>query len=251
MVSIIQAIILSIIQGITEFLPISSSGHLALTQQLFGFQNLPFDVFLHFASIIAVIAVFWKPIVNVLNLKKKDNLRYLFYLLIALIPAAIIGLLFRETIEKTFSNMMFLGFFFIFSGIIIYSTKFAREKRKKISFFDSLFIGIFQAIAIFPGISRSGMTISSALFRNMEKKRAVIFSFLLAIPVVLGASLVEAKSIIFSEIDALTLIISFIVTLFASIIAIKFLLRIVRKRKFYLFGVYDILLGILVLVLAL
>jgi len=245
MVEIIQAIILSIIQGITEWFPISSSGHLALIQHLFGFQNLSYDVFLHFASIFAVIFVFKKEIIKIFNLKNKENWRYFSYLLIALIPAIIVGFVFKDTIENLFSNTIYLGIFFIFSGIIIYSTKFAKQKKEKPNLFDSLIIGIFQAIAIFPGISRSGMTISSGLFRGISKEQAIKFSFFLAIPIILGASILELNNI--TEVNYFVLLISFIITLLVSIITIKLLIKIIKSDKFYLFGIYNILLGIIIL----
>lgn len=249
MVSIIQAIILSIIQGITEWFPISSSGHLALIQDYFGFQNLPFDVFLHLASVIAVVVVFWKDIIKLMNLKEKSNLKYIFYLIIALIPAFIAGFLFKNQIKAAFSNPLYLGIFFIASGVLVYSTKFSKEKKDKPNFLDSLYIGIFQAFAVFPGISRSGATISSGMYRGLEKEKAVKFSFLLAIPVILGAAILEAKDFIAADINYTVLIISFIITLAVSLFTIKILLRIVRGEKFYLFGLYNFLIGILVLIL--
>jgi len=248
MVELIHAIILSIIQGISEWFPISSSGHLAIVQQIFGFQNLAYDVFLHFASILAVIIIFRKDIKLIL---KFDNasLIYIRNMIIALIPAGLIGLLFRDEIGYIFSNMIFLGIFFIFSGIIIYSSKYALEKKQKLNFIDSIFIGLFQSLAIFPGISRSGMTISSGLFRNLKKEAAIKFSFLLAIPLILGASIFEFDNLILQEINYSILLISFILTFLVSFISIKVIINIIKKDRFYLFGIYNISLGILVLII--
>lgn len=250
MVSVFQAILLSIIQGITEWLPVSSSGHLALMQNIFGFQNLEFDVFLHIASMLAVILIFWKDIINILDLRKRENLIYILLIILALVPASIAGLFFKEAIEKSFSNLAYLGIFFIISGILVYSTKFAKEIKENITWFDSLFIGVFQAVAVLPGISRSGATISSGLFRGLEKESAVKFSFLLAIPLILGAGLVESKNLILSDINYLILISSFIVTFLVSVIAIRLLLRIIKSEKFYLFGIYNLLLGVLLLIVS-
>ncbi|MEK6873163.1 MAG: undecaprenyl-diphosphate phosphatase [Nanoarchaeota archaeon] len=248
-ISLIQAIILSIVQGITEWIPVSSSGHLILFQELLGFQDsqIPYYVFLHLASVFAIIVFFWKDILDFLKLDSK-NLEYLGYLIIATIPVAIFGFFFATKIEELFSNMFFLGLFFIFSGIIVYSTKFSVEKKEKINSFDSIFIGLFQALAVLPGVSRIGMTISSALFRGLSKNAAVKFSFLMAIPVILGAFVLQAKSIIISEISYSLLIISFIITFLVSLITIKLVIKIIKSEKFYWFGVYDILLGVLVLV---
>src|SRR3989344_2049403 len=120
MVSLIQAIILSIIQGITEWFPVSSSGHLVLMQHFFGFQNLAFDVFLHFASILAVLIIFWKDIIEIL---KQKNWKYIGLIILAIIPAFLFGVLLRDYIVASFNSFLFLGLFFIFSGIVIFSTK--------------------------------------------------------------------------------------------------------------------------------
>ena len=242
MVSLIQGIILSIIQGITEWLPVSSSGHLALIQNFFNINNLEYDVFLHFASIFAVIYLFKK---DILELFKKENLRYLLLLIVAMIPIFFAGVFLREFVINSFTNIFSLGLFFCFSGILIYSTKFFKEKKEKINFFDAFFIGLLQSIAIFPGISRSGTTISAGLFKGIEKEKIIKFSFLLSIPVILGASLAEIK---FININYSVLIISFILTFLTSIFTIKILLKIIRKGKFYLFGIYNFILGILILI---
>jgi undecaprenyl-diphosphatase len=250
MVSLVQSIILSVIQGITEWFPISSSGHLALVQNYFGFQNISFDVFLHLASIFAVMIIFWKDILKLFDLRKKENFRYIYLIIIATIPAGIIGYLFKETIGGFFSSMIYLGIFFMISGILVYSTKFSREKKENINFLDSVFIGIFQAIAILPGISRSGATISSSMHRGIKKEEAVKFSFLMAIPVVLGASFLELKNLNVSGVSYFVLILSFFITLIVSLVAIKTLMRIIKSDKFYLFGIYNFLLGVLVLALS-
>lgn len=250
MVSLIQAIILSIVQGITEWLPVSSSGHLALFGEIFGFQNLSFDVFLHFAGIIAVIIIFWKDIVRLLDIRKKENVRYILLIILGIIPAGIVGILFRDKIEVFFSNIFYLGIFFIISGILVYSTKFAKYKERKIGWFDSLFIGIFQAAAVLPGISRSGATISSGLFRGIKREEAVKFSFLMAIPIILGASLFELKDLIIADINYSLLIISFLLTFFVSLFAIKILLKIIRNEKFYLFGIYNIVIGVILVIIS-
>lgn len=248
MVSTLQILILSIVQGITEWFPVSSSGHLAILQNIFGFQNLAFDVFLHLASILAVLFVFKKEIADIFHFSDKKNIEYLLLLVIALIPAGIIGLMFKDQIEGLFSNLFYIGIFFIISGILIYSTKFFKQKSEKIDFYDSVFIGILQAFAIFPGISRSGATISGGLINGIKKETAVKFSFLMAIPIVLGASVLELKDLAFSEIDYMLLVVSFVLTFIVSLFTIRVLLRIVKSDRFYLFGVYNFILGIIVVV---
>lgn len=247
MVSLLEAVILSIIQGITEWFPISSSGHLALVQNLFGFQNLSYDVFLHFASIFAVLFMFKRDILKIFSFNK-ESLNYIILLIIAIIPAGILGFYFSDYIEKLFSSMVYLGFFFIFSGIIIYFTKFTNENKSDINKKDAFFIGLLQAIALMPGISRSGMTISAGLFRGITKRASIRFSFLMSIPIILGASVLKAKDLTASNINLNILVISFIITFLVSIFTIKILIKIISNDKFYLFGIYNILLGILILI---
>jgi len=247
MVSLLQAIILSLIQGITEWFPISSSAHLAIMQEIFGFQNLAFDVYLHFASVLAVVILFGKDIAR-LTIINKENLNYIMKLLIALIPAAIVGIFYRETIRYAFGNFLFMGIFFIIFGFLIYATKFARETKIKPSKMDSLIIGISQTLALFPGISRSGMTMGSGLILGIKKEEAIKFSFILAVPIIIGATLFEAKEIALSNIPYTTLLTSFTLTLFASLMTIKLLIKIIKSDKFYLFGIYNVVLGLLLVV---
>lgn len=248
MVSLIETLILSVIQGICEWFPISSSGHLAIFHNIFGFQSLSFDVFLHFASIFAVLFAFRKDILAIFYPLNKKNIKYLGLLLIGIIPAGIIGVLFRDFIEGFFSSLFYLGIFFIISGVLVYSTKFFKLKKENINWMDSLFIGIFQAIAILPGISRSGATISGGLIRGVDKEQALKFSFLMAIPLIFGASILELNNLIISDISYWLLLISFLITFFVSLFTINVLLKIVKSDKFYLFGVYNFILGIFVLI---
>jgi len=250
MVSFIEAIILSIIQGITEWFPVSSSGHLVLMQNIFGFQNLAYDVFLHFASLLAIVIIFWKEIIDLFKIKHRGDFDYLLFIVIALIPIGLVGYFFNDFIGSLFSNKIYLGLFFILSGIFIYLTKFVNQiivKKNELGFFDSIIIGLFQTLAILPGVSRSGMTIGSGLFRGLSKRDAIRFSFLMAIPLILGASVLELPDLVMGEINFGILLISFIVTFLVSLIVIKLLLRIIESDKFWMFGIYDIVLGLVVL----
>jgi len=262
MLDILQAIILSIVQGIAEWLPISSSGHLAILQYFFNFSDLSFDVFLHFASILAVIFVFRKDILDLLNFKEKQNIKYLLLIVIAMIPAALVGYFLRGMISSVFSKILFVGIFFIINGILIFSTRFIKErkksrktnkkeKRKNPSLFNSLIIGFVQVFSLLPGISRSGLTISAGLFTGLKKEDAIKFSFLLAIPVVLGATVFEAKNISLIDINPEVLIISFIITFLASLLSIFLVKKTIKTNKFYLFGIYTFILGLVVLIFSL
>jgi undecaprenyl-diphosphatase len=248
MVSFIQAIILSFVQGITEWFPISSSGHLAVAQEFLGVQNLGFDVYLHFASVLAVVILFWKDIVN---LVVKKETKYILKIIIAIIPVAIIGLLLREHVKNAFSNLFFIGVFFIIFGVFIYFTKYSKKTKKRPSYLDSLYIGIAQMLAIFPGISRSGMTMGSGLSLGLKKEEAIKFSFLLAIPVIFGASLIEAREIAATNISFITFLTTFTITLLTSLLTIRFLIKIIKSNKFYLFGIYNMIFGLVVIILSL
>lgn len=248
MISLFQAIIYSIVQGITEWLPIDSSAHIAILQNIFGFQSLSFIVFLQLASILAVVVIFWKDIVRLFNFKNKESLRYWGLIILALIPVVIVGYFFEKQISAFFSSFFYIGIFFIISGIIVYSTKFMKPDKDKLNWLDSIFIGLFQALAVLPGITRSGSTISAGMFRGIKKEDAVKFSFLLGVPAILGASVLEAKNLVLQNLSYSILIVTFLITFVVSMLAIKALLRIVRSDKFYRFGIYDFILGIIVLI---
>ncbi len=248
MISLLEALIFSVVQGVSQWLPISSSGHIAILQNVFGFQSLSFVVFLQLASILAVVVLFWKDIVKVFTFSKKENIKYFFMLVVAVIPVAIVGYLFQKQVATFFASLLYLGIFFIISGLIVYSTKFVRPKKTEVGWLDSIFIGIMQAVSIVPGISRSGATISGGMFRGISKTEAVKFSFLLAVPTILGASVLELRHSSIAGISTSMLVITFIATFIVSIVAIKALLKIVRSDKFYLFGIYDLIVGLAVLI---
>jgi len=241
MVSFIQALVLSIVQGITEWFPISSSGHFAIAQSLLGVKAVGVVVYLHFASVLGVIILFWKDIVNLFVEKRWS---YIFKLVLAIIPAVIVGLLLRNAVKDAFSSFFFMGVFFMVFGVFIYFTKYAKVIKKKIGTSDSIFIGISQVFSLFPGISRSGMTMGSGLMSGVKKEEAIKFSFLLAIPIVFGASLMEARHIARIDMSFATLLTSFTITLLISLLTIKYLVKIIKSEKFYLFGIYNFFLGL-------
>ena len=244
MVSFIQGLILSLVQGITEWFPISSSGHLAIAQQFLNVQDLGFLVYLHFASVIAVIILFWNDIIDLFAKKK---ISYMIKLLLAIIPVVIIGYLLEKHVRFAFTSFIFIGIFFMIFGFFIYFTKYAKEIKKNPSVSDAIIIGIAQVFSLFPGISRSGMTMGSGLILGLKKAQAIKFSFLLAIPIIFGASLVEAKNINLEGTSFITFLTSFTITLFISLITIKFLIKIIKSDKFYLFGIYNMIFGFLII----
>lgn len=237
-------IILAIIQSATEFLPISSSGHLALAGLILKQKpNLFFFIALHLASLLAVLIFVRKEIKELVTFNPKYKKLWL-YLILATIPAALFGFIFKDTIESAFSSLLFLGLAFLFTGIILFATKFSHQ-FSKLNWKNSLFIGLFQALALFPGVSRSGMTISSGMFSGIEKEKAARFSFLMFIPVSLGAFLLELKNF---YIDAGIITAFFVCTIF-SLLFLNLLTFIIKKDKFWVFSIYCWVIGILSLIL--
>jgi len=241
----LNKIILAVVQAATEFLPISSSGHLALISNLISEPDLFFFTTLHLASLIAVIIFTRDEMRDLLSFKKEYRKMWI-YLVIATIPAACIGFLFKGTIEKAFSSLLFLGGAFIFTGAILFLTKFAK-RQDSLNAKNSILIGLCQTLALFPGVSRSGMTISSALFLGIEREKAVKFSFLLFIPLSLGAFLLEAGEGAYFN---LSLAVSFFACLIFSLIFLNILLFVVKKEKFWMFSIYCLAIGLISLVLS-
>ncbi|MGV8086559.1 MAG: undecaprenyl-diphosphate phosphatase, partial [Candidatus Woesearchaeota archaeon] len=252
---IFQAIILGIVQGVTEWLPISSKSHLIIVQQLFGLvQPAIFDLILHIGSLIVILVVFWKDIFKlikgVIN-RDKNSIKYVLFLMIASIPIAIIGFIFSDFIKSTLSNMYVLGFGFLFTALILLLSKYPiiKPKNPKLKLWNIIVIGIFQVAALFPGVSRSGTTISTGMIVGVNKKDVAKFSFLMFIPAILGATLLEISEI--GSIDNIfALIIGTIVAMITGYITLKLLMNIIEKNKFWYFSIYCFILGIIVLLFA-
>lgn len=233
-------IILAIIQAATEFLPVSSSGHLALVSNLISEPNVFFFTILHLASLIAVLIFTRKEIAGLLSFKREYK-RLWIWLIIATIPAVVFGLLFKAFIESAFSSLLFIGIGFLFTGVILLFSKFAKRKSH-LNYKNSLIIGLFQMLALFPGVSRSGMTISSGLLSGIKREKAAKFSFLLFIPLALGAFILEllTAEIYFS----LSLVVSFFICLIFSFVFLNLLLKIVKSGNFWIFSFYCFVVGI-------
>ncbi|MBN1354492.1 MAG: undecaprenyl-diphosphate phosphatase [Candidatus Omnitrophica bacterium] len=239
-----EAIILAIIQAATEFLPISSSGHLALVSSLISQPSLFLFTALHLASLVAVIIFTRNEIAQLVRFDKKYRKMWL-YLVISTIPAGLCGVLFSDLVEKAFSSNLFIGAAFIFTGFILFLTKFT-SVHSGLNGRNALIIGLFQVLGIFPGVSRSGMTISSALFLGIDREKAAKFSFLLFMPVSLGAFLLElGHGFYFNA----ALLVSFLVCLILSLLFLKLLLAIVKKGQLWFFSFYCVAVGIVCLFL--
>lgn len=249
--TIFEAALLGIIQGITEFLPISSSGHLVIGQKILGI-SIPgnvFEVVVHLGTLGSVLIVFWPDIWQLIkSFKSTPTQKYIIAIVIGTLPAVIIGLLFKDIITEVFENIKIVAITLMITGIILLITRFIKTKLKDISVSRGLLIGIAQAIAIIPGISRSGMTISLGIYLGIAPEKAAKFSFLLAIPAIVGAGLLTGLDLMGSSESILplsVLIIGFVSSLLVGWIALKWLLRLIKSGKFHWFGVYCILIGLL------
>lgn len=251
--NIFQAIILGIIQGLTEFLPISSSGHLVLFQKIFGITEpaLVFDTAVHVGTLAAVMTVFRGDIAALL---KKPFQRLTWLLIAGTIPTGLIGVLFKDYFEAMFRNARTLGFEFLITGaVILFAERYNRGRKgvRETSFLDAAFIGLMQGAAIMPAISRSGLTIAGSLFRDLDREFAAKFSFLLSIPAILGAAFFQAKDVLdmgaanvnFAAITAGTL-----ASAIAGYASVKLMLGILKKGSLKYFSYYVFAVGALVTV---
>ncbi|MCC6711279.1 MAG: undecaprenyl-diphosphate phosphatase [Candidatus Pacebacteria bacterium] len=247
-----QALILGSLQGVTEFLPVSSSGHLALAQNWFGLTEplVAFDVFLHVMSLIAIVIFFFAEI-------KKLNLKQLIMLGVATIPAVIVGLVFKDVLESIFSLTTLVGLALITTGIDnLISNKLLKNsyQEKEITLKNAVIIGIFQSVALIPGISRSGTTLLGSLSQKLEKKQAFNFTFLLAIPAITGATLLQTLDLFTgqTEIPALPLLVAGgLATLVTSLASLGIMKKLIKEAQFLPFGIYAIGLGLFVVLQAL
>jgi undecaprenyl-diphosphatase len=243
MVTLLDIIILAIIQGLTEWLPISSSGHLVITQKALGL-NLPliYSAILHVGTLIVVLAAFRKDIANIIQALAKRNFeteegKLALFIATGSIPIAIVGVAFQDFIESLFSSFLAVGISLLITGSILFVSE-KRTGNRKLNIQDSLLIGIAQAFAIIPGISRSGVTVATGLLRKVDKARAFRFSFLLSVPAILGATIIEAKDLTQTNIDLAPLLLGATISMLVGYASLKLLQKIVMNKKFHLFAYY-------------
>ena len=254
--NIIDSVILGLIQGLTEFLPVSSSGHLELAKAILGDNQVPeqsllFTVVLHFATALSTIVVFRKDILGLikgaLRFKWNDDLQFIAKIVISMIPAAIIGILFESELEQLFGGQVLLvGFMLIITGLLLYLADRAKNTGKNVSFGNAFVIGISQAIALLPGISRSGATISTSVLLGNDKTKAARFSFLMVVPLILGKI---AKDVLGGELSFHTanitgLTIGFITAFIAGLFACTWMITLVKKSKLSYFAIYCFIVGV-------
>jgi undecaprenyl-diphosphatase len=265
-VGLIQALVLGIIQGLTEFLPISSSGHLVLVPAALGWESPPlvFDATIHLATLIAVIAIFWHDITQILaawwqGLQRKRPLeraesRLGWWIILGTIPGVLAGLLWKNAFESFFNNPQAVGgFLLLTAGLLILADVFGKRQRgfTEITWLDSILIGIGQAIAIAPGVSRSGATIAVGIFCGLSREAAARFSFLLAIPIIIGAGLIQLIDLLRNgnvTAEVSVLVVGFVAAAICGYAAIRFLLAYLRKHSLYPFAIYCAVVGILAII---
>jgi len=257
----IQAIILGFIQGVTEWLPISSTGHLRIAERFLGLAvPLLFDVTLHVGTLIIILLFFRKDIKIILAALvkgdfKSENGKLIPLIIVGTIPTALIGVVFNNAIETYFSNFLPIAGAFITCGVVLYFSKTGQERKENITYLEALAIGTAQGVALIPGLSRSGLTIAIALLLGIRREKAFTFSFLLSVPAVIGAlglTLYEQhETLTLAGVGLTEILVGIAVSLVVSYFALKLLWKALAGKKFYLFAFYCWLLGAVLIALSL
>lgn len=253
-----EALILGLIQGLTEYLPVSSSGHLAIGSALFGIEgedNLTFTIAVHVATVLSTLVVLWKEIVwifrGLFQWKMNEETRYVICILVSMIPIGIVGLFFKDWVEAVFgSGLLLVGCMLLLTALLLTFSYYAKPRpRERISVLHAFIIGLSQACAVMPGLSRSGTTIATGLLLGIDKARVAQFSFLMVMPPILGEALLDGKKIVegaaagASDISLLSLTVGFLAAFVSGCVACKWMLGIVRRGKLIYFAVYCALVG--------
>lgn len=254
----IQAILLGIVQGITEFLPVSSSGHLQIAKELLGVElenNITFDVTLHAATVLSTIVVLWQELWRLVkgcfSRRFTDEQAYVLKVILSMIPAGVVGVLFADQIEALFSSLWFVGLMLLLTSALLSFAYYAKPRQKsEISYRDAFIIGIAQAAATMPGLSRSGSTIATGLLLGNEKSSVAHFSFIMVIPVILGKMLLDILS---GEMAAMAvpteaLVSGFLAAFISGALACKFMIEIVKRGKLIWFALYCAIVGLICLI---
>jgi len=254
-----EALILGLIQGLTEFLPVSSSGHLEIAKSLFGInpeESFYFTVAVHGATVLSTLVVFWKEIVQLisgsLKFKMNEETSYVLKIIISMIPVGIAGVLLKEPIENMFNgNLVFVGSMLMVTAVLLALAHFIRKRERSIGYWDALIIGIAQAIAVIPGISRSGATIATGQMIGNKKDEIAKFSFLMVLIPVLGANLLE---IVTGETGTGSagvgvILIGFVTAFAAGYLACRWMIALVKRSRLIWFAVYCVIIGLLAVLL--
>ncbi len=254
-----EALVLGLIQGFTEYLPVSSSGHLAIGASLFGINgedNLEFTVLVHVATVLSTLLVLWKEIDWILKglfkFRMNEETKYFINIVVSMIPVGIVGVFFKDKIESIFgSGLLIVGLMLILTAILLTFSYYAKPRQKqRISVVDALIIGIAQACAVMPGLSRSGSTIATGLLLGNKKESLAQFSFLMVIPPILGEALLDVLKGLkgeqaFGGVDTLPLVVGFVAAFLSGCIACKWMINVVKKGKLIYFGIYCAIAGVI------
>jgi len=257
----IQALILGLVQGLTEYLPVSSSGHLAIGATLFGLDgadNLTFTVAVHVATVLSTLVVLWSEIDWIFRGLFKWELnaetRYVLNILVSMIPIGIVGVFFKDYVEEVFGNgLLIVGCCLLLTAALLTFSYYAKPRQKEdISLRDAFVIGLAQALAVLPGLSRSGSTIATGLLLGNKKERLAQFSFLMVIPPILGEALLDVLKAVKGEavlggIDTLPLVVGFLAAFISGCVACKWMINIVKRGKLIYFGIYCAVVGALLI----
>ena len=258
----LEALILGIIQGLTEFLPVSSSGHLELTKELFGLdlegdQSKLVTIVLHGATALSTVVVYWKDIkglvVGLFKFKWNWETKYVFMIVISMIPVFLAYIFFKDFIDTFFEGQVILvGCMLLVTAVLLYVTHRFGGGEGEMTKGRSVIVGLSQAIAILPGISRSGSTIASSLLLGISKEKAARFSFLMVLPVIFGGMLIEAKDFVEEgaeqQLDGMALIVGFVTAFLVGVIACRWMVAIVKKSKLSYFALYCAIVGVIAVV---
>ena len=261
----LQALVLGIIQGLTEYLPVSSSGHLAIGSYLFGIdgeENLAFTVLVHVATVMSTFVVLWKEIDWILKglfkFKMNDETKYFLNIVVSMIPIGIVGVFFKDKVEEIFgSGLLIVGCCLLLTAVLLTFSYYAKPRqRENISMKDAFIIGLAQACAVLPGLSRTGSTIATGLLLGNKKEKLAQFSFLMVIPPILGEALLDVLKAAKGEeavgdISVLPLVVGFIAAFVSGCIACKWMINIVKKGKLIYFGIYCAIAGAVTIVCSL
>jgi undecaprenyl-diphosphatase len=261
-----EALVLGLIQGLTEYLPVSSSGHLAIGQALFGMNdgadNLMFTVAVHVATVLSTVVILWSEIDCVLKglfkFKMNDETKYVLNIIVSMIPVGVVGLLFKDQVEEIFgSGLLVVGCCLLITAALLTFSYYAKPRQKEhISMKDAFIIGIAQAIAVLPGVSRSGSTIATGLLLGNKKESLAQFSFLMVIPPILGEALLDVLKMMKGEnvmggIETLPLMVGFVAAFLAGCVACKWMISIVKRGKLIYFGIYCAIVGVVTIICSL
>ena len=259
---VLEAIILGIIQGLTEFLPVSSSGHLELAKEILNIsakeQNLLMTITLHAATALSTVFIFRKDILQIfrglLQFRGNEEFQFSLKIVLSMIPAALVGLFFENEIEQLFGGQILLvGSMLIVTGLLLFLADQAKKTDRKVSFLNAVLIGIAQAIAILPGISRSGATISTSVLLGIDREKAARFSFLMVVPLIFGkmAKDIMGGSIHPESTTLLPLLVGFVAAFFTGLLACKWMIRLVKNSQLKYFAYYCFIIGTISMVASL